>query len=320
MNEFGLIDRLRAAMPAPGPGLALGIGDDAAVFDLPTGQQLVACTDTLNTGIHFPDDTDPAAIGHKSLAVNLSDLAAMGADPAWALLNLSLPDTCPDWLDAFAAGFAALAGPSGITLAGGDTTRGALSVTVTALGFVPAGQALTRDGARPGDRVVVSGTLGDAALALSRLGSDAPPAAAQRDRLDRPTPRLELGRRLRGLATACIDISDGLAADLGHILAASAVGAHLDATRLPASTALASLPFAQRLSLQATGGDDYELCFTLPAAHAAELDALAADAGVALTDIGEITPGDALEWSGPGGQPVRLDTAAGYDHFGGGGT
>ncbi len=312
MGEFDLIERLRAAAPAAGPGLALGIGDDAALIDVPAGLQLVACTDTLNAGIHFPADTAPAAIGHKALAVNLSDLAAMGARPAWALLNLSLPDADPAWLDDFTAGLAALARETGTVLAGGDTTRGPLSVTVTALGLVPTGCALTRAGARAGDLVVVSGTLGDAAHALH-----SPTNPVTKQRLDYPAPRLALGQQLRGVATACIDVSDGLAADLGHILSASGVGARLAAGDLPASEPIRALSFEKRVRYQLTGGDDYELCFTLPPEHRADLAQLAEHADVPLTVMGEITPSAGLVVTDPDGHPLDPAMFGGFDHFAG---
>ena len=229
MAEFDLIRRLQQIV-CSGPGSdryqpVLGIGDDAAVLDVPDGQQLVVTTDTLVEGIHFLPGTAPRDLGHKSLAVNLSDLAAMGAEPAWFFLALTLPDADDEWLNEFAQGIAGLVRESGIHLAGGDTTGGPLSITITAVGLVARGQALTRSGARDGDFIAVSGVLGDASLALSMLKSKQTPDADLLDALHRPTPRLELGRRLRGLATSCIDISDGLIADLGHILERSGTGA-----------------------------------------------------------------------------------------------
>ncbi|HYQ72938.1 MAG TPA: thiamine-phosphate kinase, partial [Gammaproteobacteria bacterium] len=210
-TEFDIIRRYFTRQTVRHEAVLTGIGDDAAVLQVPKDRELLVCIDTLVAGVHFPPDTPAAAIGHKALAVNLSDLAAMGADPAWATLALTLPEPDPVWLEAFAGGFLALAGHHGVQLIGGDTTRGPLSVTVQAHGLAPPGQALRRTGAKPGDRIYVTGTLGDAGLAL-RL-----PEAARtelRARLDYPEPRLEAGRRLRGLASAVIDISDGLLADL----------------------------------------------------------------------------------------------------------
>lgn len=322
MGEFGLIARLRAATTSEGSGLALGIGDDAAVIDVPEDRQLVVSTDTLNEGVHFLPGADPAGLGHKVLAVSLSDLAAMGADPRWALLNLSLPSEDDGWLDAFAGGFRAMAGAAGVVLAGGDTTRGPLSLTATALGLVPDGRALTRSGARAGDLVAVSGTLGDAALALRTLACGATPSEFLHERLDRPTPRTALGRRLAGNATACIDLSDGLAADLEHILTASGratgstLGARIELAWLPATRELAGLAPGERWALQTGGGDDYELCFTLDPAEADGLEGMAGDVGVPLTVIGQVTAGAGVEWIGPDG-PVP-EPAAGYEHFSGG--
>ena len=387
-GEFDLIARLRArvaARPAPAAaGVLLGIGDDAALLAPPPAGPdgratlLAVSADTLNAGVHFPHATAPAAIGHKALAVNLSDLAAMGAAPAWCTLALSLPDGDAAWLDGFLDGFLALADAHGVALAGGDTTRGPLSITVTIAGHVPAGAALRRDGARAGDAVWVTGTLGDAAAGLAlalggaargeagavdvaaqadaaaatgdaRLG--AADAAFLRARLDRPTPRVAAGLALRGLASAALDLSDGLLADLGHLLAASGVGAELDADALPFSPALAAYvasavrrreralaqaapdagdagadaaPSARaaaaslRRGLQLAGGDDYELCFTAPpGADAAVRDALAA-VGVAATRIGRIVDAPGLRLRAADGQPLAPPARTGWDHFAGG--
>ncbi|MGM0564107.1 MAG: thiamine-phosphate kinase, partial [Pseudomonadota bacterium] len=238
MSEFDLIRTLLDAAPAEclRSDVALGPGDDAALLTPPEGQLLATTSDTLIAGRHFPLNTDAEAIGHKSLAVNLSDLAAMGAEPAWLSLNLSLPDNEPDWLQGFARGFFALAARHGAALVGGDTTRGPLSISITATGFVPADTALRRSAARPGDDLYVSGSLGGAALALERLeqGGD-----HSRRALDWPQPRCELGLALRGLARAGIDLSDGLAADAGHIAKASAVALEVDVRALPVAPELA---------------------------------------------------------------------------------
>ena len=308
-GEFDLIARIRRRI-AVRDDVALGIGDDCALLAPPPGMQLAVTMDTLNAGVHFPADTAPADIGWKALAVNLSDLAAMGAQPAWCTLALSLPQADAAWLEAFCDGFLALAQAHGIALVGGDTTRGPLAVTLTAHGFVPAGAALRRDGARVGDEVWVSGTLGDAAGALAQWqagGAIAPPLRA---RLDRPTPRVALGLALRGIASSCIDISDGLLADLAHITRASGVGAELEADALPASPALGAAFASEAMRrLQATGGDDYELCFTAAATQREAVQALGARLGLPLARIGRIVAGSGVHCAGLG--PV----VPGYQHF-----
>jgi len=318
MPEFELIKRLQAAVcAAAAPYRAhcvLGIGDDAALMEVPAGRQLVACTDSLVEGVHFPFGTEPAAVGHKALAVNLSDLAAMGAEPAWFLLALTLPSADADWLDGFAQGMARLAGESGIFLAGGDVTSGPLNVCVTALGLVEPGQALTRSGARPGDLVAVSGRPGAAAHALRVLQSGEQPDAAERAVLDYPTPRLALGRALRGLATSCIDLSDGLLADLGHLLEAAGLGARLELQSLPCPPAMAGMLPGERWPLQLSGGDDYELCFTVPPAERARLDVLAQSCNIELTVIGEITRQTGLVVEQPDGSRYQ-PRKSGYEHF-----
>jgi thiamine-monophosphate kinase len=318
MPEFDLIRRLQHRIAAPlssrGPGCVVGIGDDGAVLEALPGRQLVVCTDTLNAGVHFAKNTAPRAVGHKALAVNLSDLAAMGAEPAWFFLNLSLPVEANDWLDGFAAGMADLALDAGILLAGGDTTSGPLSVTVTALGHVEPGAALLRSGARAGDLIVVSGHPGRAARALERIGRGEKPGVAERVALDFPQPRLALGSALAELATSCIDVSDGLLADLGHILEESAVGAEVHVDALPADEELQGLDAAHRWSLQLGGGDDYELCFTVPAGAENRVEGLAAELGLALTTIGRITAKRGLRVLQPDGEPF-IPGRAGYQHF-----
>ncbi|HWS78289.1 MAG TPA: thiamine-phosphate kinase [Thermomonas sp.] len=315
MAEFDLIARIRARA-GNRPDVVLGIGDDAALLQPPPGMQLVVAMDTLNAGVHFPPATAPADIGWKALAVNLSDLAAMGARPAWCTLSLSMPTADAAFVDGFIDGFMQLATQHEVALVGGDTTRGPLSVCVTVHGFVEPGAALRRDGARIGDDLWVSGTLGDAAAALAqwRQGGDFDPVL--RARLDRPTPRVALARALRGIATACIDVSDGLLADLGHVCRASGIGAQVDVDALPASEALrGAFDGEARRRMQATGGDDYELCFTAPVAARAAVEQAAAAAGVAVACIGRVVEGrrvaahaaDGREWSAP---------AAGWIHFG----
>ena len=319
LAEFSLIDRYFAARARRRGDVTLGIGDDAALVDVPAGESLAVAVDTLVEGVHFPPGTAPADVGHKALAVNLSDVAAMGAEPRWATLALTLPRADEAWVAAFADGFFALAERFQVELVGGDTTRGPLTVSVQILGTVPAGRALRRCGARPGDRIFVTGALGDAGLALRRLqaggDTDAEPWPALLACLHRPEPRVAAGVALRGLASAAIDVSDGLAADLGHVLAAGGVGATLRVDRLPRSAAFrqavqAGSPDWHDLPLAA--GDDYELCFTVPAAQA---DAVAARlGGLAVTEIGEIEAEPGLRCVTGDGHAYRIGRE-GYEHF-----
>ena len=319
LSEFDLIDRYFRDLAPGRVEVALGIGDDGAVIDIPPDRQIVLAVDTLVAGVHFPEDAPPEAIGHKALAVNLSDLAAMGADPAFALLSLTVPNVDKGWLAGFAAGFGHLARRHSVALVGGDTTRGPLSVTVQVTGLIPTGRSLTRGGARPGDRIFVTGTLGDAALGLDlwRSGerSESPARAELVQRLHRPEPRLEWGGALRGLAHAAIDISDGLLADLGHVLATSGCGAAVDVDAVPLSAAFLAEYSGERPPRPAlNGGDDYELCFTVPEPGLQRLDELAGLLDTPITAVGwiERTPGLRL---------VRADGASyepgegGYDHF-----
>ena len=312
--EFDLIARIRARCE-PRPDVLLGIGDDAALLQVPANAQLAVAMDTLNAGVHFPVDTAPTDIGWKALAVNLSDLAAMGARPAWCTLSLSLPEADAEWIDAFLDGFLELARMHEVALVGGDTTRGPLSVCVAAHGFVEAGSALRRSGARIGDDIWTSGTLGDAAGALAQMQAGNIVDPELRARLDRPAPRVALGRALRGTATACIDISDGLLADLGHVCAASDVGAGIELASLPASASLRSaFDEESRRTLQATGGDDYELCFTAPEAMRLQVERVAGEAGIEVARIGRIIEGEgvvALDAGGNRWVPPRR----GYAHF-----
>jgi thiamine-monophosphate kinase len=322
--EFDLIDAIRARVNIARDDVVLGIGDDAALTRVAPGSQLVACVDTLVAGVHFPHGTAPDAIGWKALAVNLSDLAAMGAAPAWALLALTLPDADAAFVAAFAEGFAALARAHDVALIGGDTTQGPLSVTVTALGIVPAGEALMRAGACAGDAVFVTGTLGDAAGALrlpQETGSRVPGVDGERliaalsSRLQRPEPRIAAGLALRGIANACIDVSDGLLADLGHVCAASGVGAELEVEALPLSAALAAaFDAATCRELALAGGDDYELCFTVPADRAPDVAAALARAGCDATRIGRIVAGSGVRVLDSNGHEVATPQA-GWEHF-----
>ena len=312
-GEFDLIARIRARA-ASREDVVLGIGDDAALLSVPTGMQLVVTADTLNAGVHFPDNTAPTDIGWKALAVNLSDLAAMGAKPAWCTLSLSLPDADPRWLDGFIDGFLELAALHGISLIGGDTTRGPLSIAVTAMGHIEAGHALRRDGARVGDDIWVTGTPGDAAAALQSIFSGAAVERSLRARLDRPTPRVEAGRALLGLASACVDVSDGLLADLGHVCARSGVGAQVELARLPVSRALARFKPEVRWPWQAGGGDDYELCFTASPQRAEQVQQALDFVGVAGTRVGRIAAGPGVQALDAQGAPWQAPRG-GYDHF-----
>ncbi|MFO1407044.1 MAG: thiamine-phosphate kinase [Steroidobacteraceae bacterium] len=314
LGEFELIARWFSPTPRR-RDVSLGVGDDAALLEVPPNRLLVAATDTLVEGRHFLPDAPARSVGHQALAVNLSDLAAMGAEPAWALLSLSLPSVDETWLDGFASGFRDLAARYDVDLVGGDTVRGPLVVTVQVLGFVERARALTRGGARPGNRIYVSGTPGEAAAGLEalRLGSTdgRPERLVQRCRY--AEPRIELGRALGGRASAAMDVSDGLAGDLAKLCAASGVGARIDLDALPVSDALAAVhdrAAAERYVL--CGGDDYELVFTLPAATADEVIA-GLPAGVRVSRIGEIVPGEGVTWL-RGGRAVP-GSAAGYDHF-----
>lgn len=309
MDEFALIRQHFTALTTAQEGVSLGIGDDAALLRVPSGHELVVTTDTLVAGRHFPLDTAPSDIGWKSLAVNLSDLAAMGAQPRWFTLALTLPEPDVRWLQGFAAGLKEIADLHRIALVGGDTTRGPLSITITAMGLVPTGQALRRDGAKPGDLVCVTGTLGDAALGL-RLW---PQLGFPYERLTRPTPRIAAGLALRGLAHAVLDVSDGLAGDLGHILAASGVGAIIEVESLPRSPVLqeAATTRHERWAMQAVGGDDYELCVCLPPKA---LEPARSRLDVPLTVVGEITAEQGLRRrSAQGG--LEAVEARGYQHF-----
>jgi thiamine-monophosphate kinase len=318
LSEFELIERY---FRRPVRSARLGIGDDAALLAPTPGCELVVSTDMLVEGRHFLAGAEPEALGHKTLAVNLSDLAAMGALPRWALLAGALPDADPAWLEAFARGLFALADAYGVELVGGDTTRGPRNLCVTILGEVPAGEALLRSGARSGDDVYVSGRLGDAALAVAQQRGRialAPDELAQCERaLSRPTPRVRLGERLRGLATAAIDISDGLTGDLGHILEASRVGGTVDLAAVPRSSVLerrlAGAERALALECLLAGGDDYELCFAAPANAKARVRALGSELGIALTRIGTIDAEPRLVVRDEHGRALEPPRA--FDHF-----
>lgn len=319
MSEFDWIawlrQQAREKLAARGD-VVLGIGDDAALCRVPAGMQLAISTDTLVSGVHFPADTAPADIGYKALAVNLSDMAAMAAEPSWFSLSLSMPEMDRTWLSAFAGGLLELAAEYGLQLIGGDTVRGPLSITITVHGLVPEGRARMRGAAQIGDDIWVTGSLGDAAAALRQWRSGGLQSMKLRHRLDRPSARVAAAIAVRELAHAMIDVSDGLAQDLGHILAASGVGAELELGRLPVSSSL--LDFypddAARWRLQLTGGDDYELCFSAPPRHALAIERAIADCGVSASVIGHISAEPGLRCLTPEGESFELPDA-GYQHF-----
>ncbi|MCB1824348.1 MAG: thiamine-phosphate kinase [Candidatus Competibacteraceae bacterium] len=321
VSEFSLIERYFAAHRFQRLDVALGIGDDCALLLPPADQQLAITVDTLVAGVHFFADADPESVGHKALAVNLSDLAAMGATPAWATLALTLPQADEPWLAAFCRGLFALADRYGVQLIGGDVTHGpTIVITLQVHGFVPPGLALRRDGAKPGDGLYVTGTPGDAGLALAATFGKASVAEGHagsiRARLERPEPRIAEGLALRGIASAAIDISDGLAQDLGHILERSRVGARLEVERLPLSPALAaSLDRKAAVMTALTGGDDYELCFAVPPERTLQLESSAAGWECRCTRIGVVTAEPGLRLVRADGSALHLEQR-GYDHFG----
>jgi thiamine-monophosphate kinase len=316
LGEFDIIARY-FSRPASRGDVLLGVGDDAALLAPPAGELLVAATDTLVEGRHFLPGTPASALGHQALAVNLSDLAAMGAEPAWCLLSLSLPQADAGWLESFAEGFYALAAQHGVALVGGDTVAGPRVITVEVLGFVPPGGALRRRGAAAGDDVYVSGSPGMAAAGLELLRSGAAgfeSADPRVRRFLRAEPRVELGRALRGIATAAMDVSDGLVGDLRKLAAASGVGAEIDLGALPIEALLAfgvGQESAERCVLH--GGDDYELLFTAPSSAAPHIAAIAELAGCPLQRIGTVVPGAGVACHRDG-RPVGV-AGGGYDHF-----
>lgn len=320
-GEFGLIEKYFAR---PTPSAILGPGDDCALVEPSPGMQLAVTTDMLVAGVHFLPDTDPSRLGWKALAVNLSDLAAMGAKPRWVTLAGALPTVDEAWIAKFADGFFACAETYGVDVIGGDTTRGPLNLSITAMGEIAPGQALRRDGARVGDMIWVSGRPGLASLGLASLqGKISLPAPWDRlciGALEKPRPRIALGQALIGLASACIDVSDGLLADLGHIGERSGCAAALRLVQLPhlpkGETYDADL---RRIALecQLAGGDDYELCFTAPGINSTAIAAIAARLELPLWCIGEMVPGTAGEVTvyDPDLKPVEF-SRKGYDHFG----
>lgn len=318
LSEFALIARYFGAQPSR-DDVALGVGDDCALLNIPAGMQLAVSLDTMVAGVHFPLDTDPSDLGHKLMAVNLSDLAAMGAEPAWAMLALTLPTSDPDWLESFCRGLYGLASAYQVQFVGGDTTHGPLSLSLQIHGFIPPGQALRRSGACPGDVVLLTGPVGEAAIGLDCLihGLDIPEPHRTHAiaRLNRPSPRVAAGLALRGLATSAIDVSDGLVADLRHILCASGVGAVLELDRLPRSGLLtAALQSGASVERMLSGGDDYELCFTCPPQRlSAVIEALQA-VDACCYPVGHILEAPGLVVR-QGDGSVYQPQQSGYDHF-----
>ncbi|NDC07945.1 MAG: thiamine-phosphate kinase [Oxalobacteraceae bacterium] len=317
-SEFDLIARYFTRPTRNGSAVQLGVGDDCALIAPPTNESLAISTDMLVEGRHFLPGADPQSLGHKALAVNLSDLAAMGARPLGFSLALALPAADEGWLASFARGLFALADQEHIELIGGDTTRGPLNICITVFGSVPIDHALRRDGARANDDVWVSGHLGDARLGLEvltrHLTLSADDSASALGRLHHPIPRLSLGLALRGIASAAIDISDGLTGDLGHILQRSALGATIEADLLPIGSALRSQDQKIQYEFALNGGDDYELCFCAPAAQRDRVIAAAQQVGVAVTRIGQTTATPGLRILDHAGKPLQLDSKS-FDHF-----
>ena len=304
MAEFSIIDTYFNRQNIN--SVDLGVGDDSALLTPPPQQQLVICADTLVAGRHFPLDTNPHAIGWKSVAVNLSDIAAMGAKPHSILLALSLPQIDHDWLKGFSQGLYDCCDQFGVSLIGGDTTQSPhLTISVTALGWIESGQAVPRSGAQVGDYICVSGQVGDAAFGLTHLGHQL------QKRLDYPTPRCQLGQQLKGLANSMIDVSDGLAQDLGHILAASHVGAEIELDQLPIDQDVKQLQQEKQWQYALAGGDDYELCFTISPQNYKKLLQLKLD--VNISKIGQITPNLGIRYNNHGvDQVIKFK---GYQHF-----
>ena len=319
MGEFDLITRY---FTRPAKRAVLGVGDDCALWQIQPGIQLAVSTDMLVEGRHFLSTVPPKRLGHKALAVNLSDLAASGAKPVAFTLALAMPRIDESWLQGFSAGLLALADQHTCELVGGDTTQGPLTICITVMGEVPPGDALLRQGAQVGDDIYISGSVGDARLALEvmrgQLSLSASDFESCRQRMEQPQPRIALGLALRGVANACIDVSDGLAGDLGHVLKASQVGAVLTTDWVQDSAAISvamqSLPFARRLDMALAGGDDYELLFTAAPEQAEAVQHAANEADVSVTCIGRITTGSGLQVLDLQGVPMSRRFAS-FDHF-----
>lgn len=315
-HESELIRRYFTGLGADRSDVLLGVGDDAAVLRAPAGRELVATTDSLVEGVHFLPGSDPRSLGHRALAVNLSDCAAMGATPSWALLSLTLPAADDDWLREFAAGFAALARTHEVALVGGNLTRGPLNIGVQITGSVATGAAILRSGGRAGDWLCLTGTVGDAAAGrqtAADAGTRDPHARELRHRFEYPTPRVELGQALPGLANACIDISDGVGVDLGHLAEASGCGLRIELDRLPLSAALCALHGENAWQLALSGGEDYELGIAVSESCLQPLLRAAAAKGVACTAVGRLTSDPEVQLLRAGN--VLAVASGGFDHF-----
>ncbi len=316
LSEFQLINKYFARQRIRRGDVVLGIGDDAALLRVPPGMELAVAIDAMVEGRHFPAGSDPFAIGHKVLAVNLSDMAAMGAEPAWATLAISLPDAEESFVAGFTEGLFSLAHRFGVELVGGDTVRGPLLAVVQMHGFVPSGKGIKRSGAFPGDAIYVTGTLGDAGVALQKILKQEACSDELRQRLERPEPRVQEGIALRGIASAAIDISDGLVADLAHILDASGVGATLEVDALPLSNHLRDVvtDSVKQWEYSLASGDDYELCFTVSPHRESMLLNMAQTWPCGVTRIGTIDNEAGLRLQRSDGSPFKLE-AHGFDHF-----
>jgi thiamine-monophosphate kinase len=319
LTEFELIENYFSSHKNARSDVIVGIGDDAAIVRVPPEKELVVSTDTLIAGVHFPTETSPEDIGYKALAVNLSDFAAMGAEPAWLTLALTIPTADGEWLKRFSQGLFELIDKYSMQLIGGDTTRGPLSITIQLMGLVSPGRALHREGAMPGDIIYVTGTLGDAGLALLEKQHPMNLNATQRSelhtRLNRPTPRIEFGNQLQGIASSAIDLSDGLSGDLQHILNRSHVGATVYVEKLPRSkSVLEAVSTNENIGLALSAGDDYELCFTAPEKANAEILAISKNCLVSCVAIGIIEREPGLRWINADGKPYILPSQS-YQHF-----
>lgn len=318
LSEFDLIKQYFVTPPSKDTRIALGIGDDCALLNPSPGKQLAISSDMLVSGRHFFPDADPFGLGHKCLAVNLSDLAAMGAKPLAFTLALSLPEANRDWLDRFSKGLLSLAAEHDCTLIGGDTTKGPLNICITIFGEINPGHALRRDAAQVGDDIWISGDIGDARLALAGYWKEIKLSPEQHRqaavRMHKPTPRIALGMALCGIAHAALDISDGLIGDLGHILERSKIGASLEVDKLPAGLMLQSQPQELRRRFTLAGGDDYELCFTAPIQQREQVIAAGLRTGTAVTRVGKIERELGLRLHDQNGLPLALELKS-FDHF-----
>ncbi len=315
MPEFDIIDKYFKSIPINRKDVVLGIGDDCAILEIPENCQLVTSTDTLISGVHFPKETSAKDIGYKALAVNLSDLAAMGAEPAWASLALTLPDEDYHWLEKFVEGFSNLAAQHNVQLIGGDTTKGPLSITVQIYGFIQKGKTLRRDCAKAGDLVYVTGVIGDAGLGLKKIFNKLENLNKCVQQLNRPVPRIEIAQALTNVSCCAIDISDGLLADLGHITKESQCAAVIELEKIPTSKELKS-HYKNNIDWQQviTSGDDYELCFTINKDNQYKLNKIQNSFGVPLTCIGKIEKGQGVRSVDSNGRELNI-SSQGYSHF-----